>query len=139
MWGVESNNNSILIKGLEEVNKENTREQVEKLFRQVLEETEVKMNLETIKRTGKKRENNKSRPILVKFSDYGDKEKIISSGKCNINPISIEDNFSPNAFKEIQLVQDNFIKYTLTLPKQCSNYISRSEMGKFPLNLKIWS
>ena len=61
IWGVNSNNNSILIKGLEEFNKENTREQVEKLFRQVLEETEVKMNIETTKRTGRKRENNKSR------------------------------------------------------------------------------
>ena len=49
IWGVESNNNSILIKGLEEVNEESTREQIEKLFRQVLEEPEVKMNLETIK------------------------------------------------------------------------------------------
>ena len=130
---------TVLIKGLEEVNKENIREQVEKLFRHVLEETEVNMNLETIKQIGRKRENNKSRSILVKFSDYGDKEKIIYSGKCNINPISVEDNFSPNAFKKIQLVQNNFIKYVLNLPKQCSNYISRSEVGKFLLNLKIWS
>ena len=139
IWGAENNNNSVLIKGLEEVNKENIREQVEKLFRHVLEETEVNMNLETIQQIGRKRENNKSRSILVKFSDYGDKEKIIYSGKCNINPIPVEDNFSPNAFKEIQLVQNNFIKYVLNLPKQCSNYISRSEVGKFPLNLKIWS
>ena len=37
------------------------------------------------------------------------------SGKCNINSISIEDNFSPDAFafKEIQLVQNNFIKHVL--------------------------
>ena len=94
IWGFESNNNSILTKKLEEVNKESTREQVEKqLFRQVLEEPEVKMNLETIQQTGRKRENNKSRPILVQFSDYEDKERIIHSGKCNINSISIEDNF----------------------------------------------
>ena len=49
IWGVESNNYSVLIKRSEEVNKQNTREQVEKLFRQVLEENEVNMNLETIK------------------------------------------------------------------------------------------
>ena len=30
-------------------------------------------------------------------------------------------------------------KYALNLPKQCSNYISGSEVGKLPLNLKIWS
>ena len=72
------------------------------------------MNLETIRRIGRNRENNKSRPILVKFSDYGDKEKIIYiySGKCNINSITIEDNFIPNEFKEIKLFQDNFTPLT---------------------------
>ena len=47
--------------------------------------------------------------------------------------------FVYSSIKEIQFVQDNFIKYTLNLPKQCSNYISRSEVSKLPLKLKIWS
>ena len=47
--------------------------------------------------------------------------------------------FIYSSVREIQLVQDHFIKYALNLPKQCSNYISGSEVGKLPLNLKIWS
>ena len=47
--------------------------------------------------------------------------------------------FVYSSVREIQLVQDHFIKYALNLSKQCSNYISGSEVGKLPLNLKIWS
>ena len=34
--------------------------------------------------------------------------------------------FVYSSVREIQLVQDHFIKYALNLPKQCSNYISGS-------------
>ena len=47
--------------------------------------------------------------------------------------------FVYSSIKEIQFVQDNFIKYALNLPKQLNNYISRSEVSKLPLKLKIWS
>ena len=47
--------------------------------------------------------------------------------------------FVYSAIQEIQFVQGNFIKYALNLAKQCSNYISRSEVNKLPLKLKIWS
>ena len=47
--------------------------------------------------------------------------------------------FVYSSLKEIQFVQDNFIKYAFYLPKQCSNYISRNEVSKLPLKLKIWS
>ena len=48
-------------------------------------------------------------------------------------------NSNSNAFSGIQLVQDNFIKFTLNLPKNCSNFISRSEVGKYSLKFKIWT
>ena len=132
IWEVESNNNSILIKGLEEVNKESTNEQVEKLFRQVSEEPEVKMKLETIKRIGRTRETNKNRPILVKFIDYGDKEMIIYSGKFNINSISIEDSFSRNTFKEIPLLRTILLSMPLTYANNAVIILVGMKWENFP-------
>ena len=91
------------------------------------------------KRMGRKNKENQIRPILVKFKDYHIKEKIIYSGKCDLNSILLKDNSKSYAFSGIQLVQGNFIKFTLNLSKNCSNFISRSEVGKFPLNVKVWT
>ena len=61
------------------------------------------------------------------------------SGKCNLNSVSVNDNRSSSAFNGNQFIQDNFIKFKLNLPKSCSNFISRSEVGKLPTKIKIWS
>ena len=105
----------------------------------ILTNPDEQVNLDIVKRTGSKNKENQIRPILVKFKDYLIKEKIIYSEKCDINSISLKDNSNSNASSGIQPVQDNFIKFTFNLPKNCSNFISRSEVGKFPLNVKVWT
>ena len=72
---------------------------------------------------------------LVKFKDYHIKEKIICSGKCDLNSISLKDNSNSNAFNGIQLVQDNFIKFTLNLPKNCWGYFTSSLLKNFNIHV----
>ena len=137
IWGIESNINSIIINGLKEDSEKSTKEQVLEHLKLILTNPDDQVNLDIVKWMGRKNKKNQIRPILVKFKDYHIKENIIYSGKCDLNFISLKDNSNSNAFSGIQLVQDNFIKFTLNLPKNCSNFISRSEVGKFPLNVKI--
>ena len=139
IWGIESNINSIIINGLKEDSQKSTKEQVLEHLKLILTNPDEKVNLDIVKRMGRKNKENQVRPILVKFKDYHIKEKIIYNGKCDPNSISLKDNSNSNAFSRIQLVQDNFIKFTLNLPRNCSNFISRSEVGMFPLNVKIWT
>ena len=56
------------------------------------------MNLETIKRTGKKRENNKSRSILVKFDDYMETR---NWGEVENSEFSENSETSENQFSEV--------------------------------------
>ena len=136
---IESNINSIIINGLKEDSEKSTKEQVLEHLKLILTNPDEQVNLDMVKRMGRKNKENQIRPISVKFKDYHIKENIIYSGKCDLNSISLKDNSNSNAFSGIQLVQDTFIKFTLNLPKNCSNFISRSEVGKFPLNVKIWT
>ena len=139
IWGIESNINSIIINGLKEDSEKSTKEQALEHLKLILTNPDEQVNLDMVKRMGRKNKENQIRPILVKFKDYHIKENIIYSGKCDLNSISLKDNSNSNAFSGIQHVQDNFTKFTLNLPKNCSNFINRSEVGKFPLNVKIWT
>ena len=135
IWGIES----IIINGLKKDSEKSIKEQVLEHLKLILTNPDEQVNLDMVKRMGRKNKENQIRPILVKFKDYHIKENIIYSGKCDLNFISLKDNSNSNAFSGIQLVQDNFIKFTLNLPKNCSNFISRCEVGKFSLNVKIWT
>ena len=137
--GIESNVNSIIINGLKEDSEKSIKEQMLEQRKLILTNPDEQVNLDIVKRMGRKNKENQIRPNLAKFKDYHIKEKIIYSGKCYLNSISLKDISNSNAFSGILLVQDDFIKFTLNLPKNCSNFISRSEVGKFPLNVKIWT
>ena len=80
-----------------------------------------------------------TRPVLVKFRHYEDKEKILFINRVNHNSFSIRDNYSTNMVHEIQLTHDNVIKYSLNMPKNSSRLVSRNKVGKFPLSTEIWS
>ena len=139
IWGIESSNNSVSNNGLRENSGKSTHDQVMEHLRQILTERREEIGLETVERIGRKNKKIQNRTILVKFKDYETQEKILFRGKCNLNSVPINDNCSSSTFKEIQPIQDNFTKFALNLPKNCSNFISRSEVGKFSVNVKIWS
>ena len=139
IWGIESNTNSIIINGLKEDSEKSSKEQALEHLKLILTNSDEQVNLDIVKRMRRKNKENQIRPILVKFKDNHIKAKIIYRGKCDLNSISLKDNSNSNTFSGIQLVQDNFIKFTLNLSKNCSNFISRSEVGKFPLIVKIWT
>ena len=75
------------------------------------------IELGILKRMGVKLCQNSDRSIMVKFCHYGDKNRVIYNRIPYTNSISIEINISSTAFKEIQMVQDNYMKCTLNLPK----------------------
>ena len=137
IWGIENSNNTIIIDGLKEVEQETTKNQVAKVFRECFRD-DLEPELGLIKRIGRKNKNI-IRPVLVKFRHYEDKEKILFTNRVNDNSFSVRDNYSTSTFNEIQLTHDNFIKYSLNIPKNSSSLVSRNEVGKFPLSTKVWS
>ena len=68
IWGIERNNNSIVIEGLKGSNEANLKEKVVRILQPLLG-GETKPNLELIKRLGRKNKEN-SRNVLVKFVHY---------------------------------------------------------------------
>ena len=83
-------------------------------------------SLDSAKRVGK-RQASINRPIIVKFSKYYHKEKLLYITRLPGN-ITVKDHCNYDSFKDIELVHDNFIKYTLSISKYSSNYISRAEV-----------
>ena len=137
IWGIENSNNTIIIDGLKEVEREATKSQVAKVLRECFRNN-LEPELELIKRIGRKNKDIIS-TVLVKSRHYGDKGKILFTNRVNDNPFSIRDNYSTGTFHEIQLTHDNFIKHSLNIPKNFSSLVSRNEVGKFPLSTKSWS
>ena len=88
--------------------------------------------IEFVKRLGRKT-NIRNRKTLVEFVHYQDKEQIFYNSAVEPS-ISIKDNFFPSASKEIQIMNDKYIKYVLNLLKRCSNLISREEVNKYPIH-----
>ena len=137
IWGIESSNNLIIIDGLKEANDKTTKDLVNRLILGTITYQGEIPPIGFEKRLGRKT-NIGNRKILVKFVHYQDKEKIL----CNpvVEPsISIKANFFPSACKDIQMINDKYIKYAINLPKRCSNLISRAEVGKYPIQFKVWS
>ena len=53
---------------------------------------------------------------LVNFANYQDNEKVLQNRPHNV-VFSIQDNCTPSTCKEIQMVEDKYIKFALNLPK----------------------
>ena len=72
IWGIESNNNYIIVNGLKENSERSIKEQVLEHLKLILTNPDEQVNLDTVKRRGRKYKENQIhvRPILVKFKDY---------------------------------------------------------------------
>ena len=92
----------------------------------------------SVKRVWKK-QGHLNRPMLVNFSSYHDKERLLYQTTNFLNGITIKDYPSDSSLKDIELVHDKFIDYALYVTKYCGNVINRAEVKRYPLKSKMWS
>ena len=86
-------------------------------------------------RIRKKTESDRS--ILIKFHNIQDKQKLLYETDNIPNGIKTRDNYKNNGCVEIEQAQDRFIKYCINVPGNSCNMISRKELSKFPIQLKV--
>ena len=128
IWGIENNSNSVEINNVTE-NSLSCKTVIDHMLKELWDLEDF--SLDSARRVGK-RQASINRPIIVKFCKYYHKEKLLYSTRLPGN-ITVKNHCNYDSFKDIELVQDNFIKYTLNISKYSSNYISRAEAGRFPL------
>ena len=83
------------------------------------------------------RKSDRNRPIFIRFSHFQYKEKLIYYTRNLPKGIQLCDNYKTDSCEEINQVQDKFLKHCIGVTNNCYNVISRAELGKFPLQLKV--
>ena len=134
VWATEKSATIVSLNGLNEVNQsDNIRNVVNNFFKQIWGDYCPVLDL--VRRTGKKADPDRS--ILIKFHNIQDKEKLLYETDNIPNGIKIRDNYKSSGCLEIEQVQDRFIKYCINVPRKSCNMISRAELGKFPIQIKV--
>ena len=77
------------------------------------------------------------RSILIKFRNIQDKEKLLYEPDDIPNGIKIRDNYKSNGCLEILQVHYRYIKCSINVPRKSCNMISRAELSKFLIQLKV--
>ena len=137
IWATEKSTNTVTVNGLErdELKYKNVKNQINAFLERLWDGYIPQLDL--VKTLG--REKDLDRPILIKFSHFHDKEKLLFNTTNIPEGIQVKDNYKSNACLEIEQVQDMFLKYCINAPKLCSNVIARAELGKFPIEFKVQS
>ena len=133
IWAIEKSTNTVLVTGTKITNQDNVRNIVSSLFKELWDGYCPK--LELVRRLGKKKDTD--RPMLIKFVHSHDKHKLLYETRDVPNGLKVKDNYKNEGCQEIEQIQDSFLKYCINVSKHCSNVISRAELGKFPLQLKV--
>ena len=86
-------------------------------------------DLDQVRVLGKKEDV--SKPVMVKFAELKDKEKLLYETVDLPPGIKMEDLCISSSCNEIEQVQNDFLKYCVGAPEHCCNMISRVELGKY--------
>ena len=134
--GVEKSTNTVTLNGLEY---DDTLKSIKKFIQTFFSTlwNGYCPELDLVKRFGRK--SDKERPIFIKFSHFQDKENLLYCTRNLPQGIQLCDNYKTDSCEEIKQVQDKFLKHCIGVTNNCYNVISRAELGKFPLQLKVHS
>ena len=131
IWASENNTNTVLIRGFHKkyltITCGNVRNQINNFLGTLWDDYCPQLDL--IKTLGKKKDTD--RPILIKFTHFHDKEKLLFDTANVPDRIQVQDNSKNSGCREIELMQD------INANKLCSAMITRTELGKFPIEFKV--
>ena len=127
IWASENNTSTVLIRGLHKkyltITNKNVRNQINNFLGTLWDGYCPQLDL------GKKKDTD--RPILIKFTHFHDKEKLLFDTANIPDEIQVQDNSKNNGCREIELMQDKIFRYYINANKLCSAMITRAELGKY--------
>ena len=138
-WNVDTGCNAI-IDGIPETPK-TARMEIQYLYNHVFNKTFP--DGVSIQRIGKNRNDQQTRPILIKFRYIKDKDAFLgylhdNKDKCKgYYPINLDDKCVQDT--DIERLHYKYCKFSLNIPKESSTLVTLTELGRFPIRLNIWT